>query len=64
MNRTVKILLALCCLVIGCVLTLVAQSMLLSDIEWLIPIFSVAGFIVIMVAGVYSFLEVAEPLVH
>jgi hypothetical protein len=64
MNRSVKIVLALCFLILGCVLTENAQSMLVSDMEWLAPVYSVAGFIVVMVAGLYCVLKVVKPLIY
>lgn len=57
-------MLAFCCLVVGCVLTTVSQSALLSETEWLNPIFTGCGFVFMMVAGLYSFLNIIGPLIY
>jgi nucleoside recognition membrane protein YjiH len=64
MIRTAKILIALCLMIIGCTLTIIAPTMLSSDMEWLTPVFSVTGFVTMMVAGLYCFLKVAKPLIY
>ena len=64
MNRTIKIMVALSCLVFGCVLTTASQSMLTSDMEWLSPVFTGFGFVLMMVAGLYSFLKVIKPFIY
>jgi hypothetical protein len=64
MNRTIKIMVALSCLMFGCVLTATSQSMLTSDMEWLSPLFTGFGFVLMMVAGLYSFLKGVKPLIY
>ncbi|HEY4324728.1 MAG TPA: hypothetical protein VGN20_12105 [Mucilaginibacter sp.] len=63
MNRTIKILLAFGCVIFGCVITTAAQDMISSDSEWLSPIASCVGFVLIMGAGLYSFLKIIRPLI-
>jgi hypothetical protein len=63
MNRTIKILLAFGCLVFGCIITAGAQNVLSSDSEWLSPVASSAGFVLIVGAGLYSFLKIIRPLI-
>jgi len=55
---------ALGCLACGCVLTITSQSMLTSDMEWLSPVFTGFGFVLMMVAGLYSFLKGIKPLIY
>jgi len=61
-----KIKVALSCLMFGCVLTTASQSMLTSDsdMEWLSPVFTGFGFVLMMVAGLYSFLKVIKPFLY
>jgi hypothetical protein len=55
---------ALSCLMFGCTLTIASQSMLASDMEWLSPVFTGFGFVLMMVAGLYSFLKGLKPLIY
>jgi hypothetical protein len=64
MNRTIKIMVAFSCMMFGCVLTTTAQSMLTSDMAWLSPVFTGFGFVLMIVAGLYSFLKAIKPLVY
>ena len=64
MNRIIKIMVALSCLMFGCILTTASQSMLTSDMEWLSPVFTGFGFVFMIVAGLYSFLKVIKPLIY
>jgi hypothetical protein len=43
---------------------MVAQNLLSPGIEWLNPIATGLGFVLIMVAGLYSFLKIMRPLIH
>jgi len=64
MNRTLKILMAFSCLILGCVLTQVAQNMISPKTEWFHPIATGLGFMLFMVAGLYTFLKIIRPLIY
>jgi len=61
MKRAVKILVAFCCLIMGLVLTQVGQAV--PDAGELSPVFTGFGFLLMMVAGLYSFLKIMRPLI-
>jgi hypothetical protein len=64
MNRTIKILLAFSCLILGCALTQIAHNMLTPKTEWFNPVAESLGFVLFMAAGLYSFLKIVRPLIY
>jgi hypothetical protein len=63
MNRSIKILVALSCFILGCVLTM-DTDLLPSGESFLNPIFQALGFTLIFVAGLYSFLKMIRPFFY
>jgi hypothetical protein len=61
MRRTLKIMVAFCCVIVGTILTQSGQT--IADAGELSPVFVGFGFLLTMVAGLYSFLKIMRPLI-
>jgi len=62
MKRTIKVMIGLCCLLIGCILSTQAED-LRTDFDYN-GILQVLGFALMMIGGLYSFLKIATTLIY
>jgi hypothetical protein len=64
MMRTLKILFAFSCCVLGYVLCFNPESITSTDFDLLNNILSTFGFLLMMFAGMYAMLKLAKPFVY
>ncbi len=63
MIQTIKISIAIVCLILGCLTTIFAPDLLTTNHLWLNPAVTLLSFVLIIVAGVYCFNKVIKPLI-
>ena len=63
MIQTIKISIAIVCLILGCLTTIFAPDLLTTNHLWLNPAVTLLSFVLIIVAGVYCFSKVIKPLI-
>ncbi len=63
MKRAVKILLAFFCWILGYQLAFYTNSLFDTDYEWVYPVVSGLGSVLMMGAGLYGILKLVRPFI-